>query len=72
MTLLLVLIGLFSCIQTQENEPPTGEFYYTAARGSGPLEIVKVRDCEYVLWHNGYGSDMEHYADCSNPAHKKE
>ena len=35
------------------------------------INIVKVRDCEYVLWHNGYGSDMEHYADCSNPNHKK-
>ena len=30
------------------------------------IEIVKVRGCEYVLWHNGYGSDMEHYEDCNN------
>lgn len=34
------------------------------------INIVKVRDCEYVFWHNGNGSDMEHYADCNNPNHK--
>lgn len=33
------------------------------------IETIKVRNCEYVLWHNGYGSDMEHYEGCENPKH---
>lgn len=33
------------------------------------FQIVKLRNCEYVLWHNGHGSDMEHYAGCTNPQH---
>ena len=33
------------------------------------VEIVKIRDCDYVFWENGYGLDMEHYAGCVNPDH---
>lgn len=35
------------------------------------LEIATVRDCKYVLWYNGSGSDMEHYEGCTNPKHCK-
>lgn len=30
------------------------------------LSIVKVGECQYVLWHNDYGSDMEHYGACEH------
>ena len=33
------------------------------------IVVIKVKDCEYVLWENGYGSDMEHYEGCKNPIH---
>jgi hypothetical protein len=32
------------------------------------LHIVKVGKCQYVLWYNGYGSDMEHYGACEHCA----
>jgi hypothetical protein len=35
------------------------------------LEIIKVRNCEYVLWFNNYGSDMEHYEGCKNKEHEE-
>jgi hypothetical protein len=38
--------------------------------GGKDLVIVKVRNCEYVLWHNNYGSDMEHYEGCQNKEHE--
>jgi hypothetical protein len=28
------------------------------------LQLVEFNKCEYVLWHNGYGSDMEHHGQC--------
>lgn len=31
---------------------------------SAKLSIVTVGECQYVLWHHGYGSDMEHYGAC--------
>lgn len=42
------------------------ESYYPKG-DRGTIEVIKVRQCEYVLWHHGYGSDMEHYGGCSNP-----
>lgn len=42
-----------------------GEFYKL-----NQTQIVKIRNCEYVFWHNGYGSDMEHYEGCENKEHK--
>lgn len=33
------------------------------------IYIINVRNCEYVIYERGYGSDMEHYADCQNPNH---
>lgn len=54
--------------ETEENS--SGKFYYIKSNSDGHyLEIIMVRDCEYVLWHRGYGSDMEHYAGCTNPIH---
>lgn len=32
----------------------------------GSIEVIEVRGCQYVLWHNGYGSDMEHFEGCKN------
>lgn len=33
------------------------------------LELVKFNGCWYVLWHNSYGSDMEHHEGCTNTVH---
>ena len=43
---------------------------YLSAYSGLAVEIMKVKDCEYVLWHNSYGSDMEHYEGCNNNKHK--
>lgn len=34
------------------------------------ISIVKVGKCQYVLWYNGYGSDMEHYGACEHCENK--
>lgn len=59
---LLIIISFFGC-KDRQREQSSKEFY------SNNIEVVKVRNCEYVLWHNSYGSDMEHYAGCSNNEH---
>jgi hypothetical protein len=46
-----------------------GEFYRfkgPQSMGDKLLEIVTVRDHEYVILHKGYGSDLEHFAGCTN------
>jgi hypothetical protein len=78
--LILILILIFlvvSCVPfvPEENTLNTkGERYNTNRKKrdwDNDIEIIKVRDCEYVFWHNGYGSDMEHYEGCTNPIHYK-
>ncbi len=66
---LFLLLALYGCETTQNKRESydvesTKELYETC-------EIVKVRNCEYVLWHNSYGSDMEHYEGCKNEEHVK-
>ncbi len=54
----------------EQEDKPIGERYKSKLTYyKWDIEIIKVRDCEYVLWHNGYGSDMEHYEGCENPKH---
>ena len=48
-----------------------GEMYYGTSNRNNTLEVVRVRDCDYVILHKGYGSDLEHYAGCENPIHNK-
>jgi hypothetical protein len=72
-TLYLVLVAVLSSCESEpkqkiEQSKSNAETYETKARYKD-IEIVKVRDCEYVLWHNSYGSDMEHYEGCENPKH---
>lgn len=62
-TLALVISLFISC----GNEPEK----QIRERYKYDIEIVKVRECEYVLWFNGYGSDMEHYEGCENAKHYK-
>lgn len=54
-------------------DQPTREFYNTTnpnnREAKGDVEIIKIRDCDYVFWHNSYGSDMEHYQGCLNTNH---
>jgi hypothetical protein len=58
---------------TNQKKKPIGEWYKSGNNQFNDeewdLQIVKVRDCEYVLWHNWAGSDMEHYEGCDNPKH---
>ena len=84
-TISFVLINvLYSCgfnseeVKAEQEKVKSGEIEYYDDNfisdfdcDNCDINIVKVRDCEYVFWHNGYGSDMEHYADCNNPNHKK-
>ena len=62
---ILLLTLLSSCRnETKQNTKEEIKEEY-----KGGIEIVKVRSCDYVLWHNGYGSDMEHYEGCKNTEH---
>ena len=56
----LLVVMLFSCGLKQNSRKEEYE---------KNTEIIKIRNCEYVLWHNGYGSDMEHYEGCKNAEH---
>jgi len=73
-TLYFVLVAVLSSCgdETKENieqEKDNREMYISNPKWKADLQIVKVRNCEYVLWYNGYGSDMEHYEGCKNPQH---
>lgn len=43
------------------------EFYYD--KMGRTIEIIKIRDCEYVLWYGDRANDLEHYAGCLNEKH---
>ena len=32
-------------------------------------DIVKIKNCEYILYRNLKNDDLEHYAGCHNPIH---
>ena len=77
--ILLTAVVLYSCdapgVNRDENEDKLDNYNETDelyVDGWKELTIVKVRNCEYVLWHNGYGSDMEHYGGCANTEHNNE
>lgn len=73
--LILILATMLIGCKTAERESrqETGEWYesysFFSSRPILKIQIVKVRDCEYVLWHKSEGSDMEHYEGCQNPNH---
>ena len=61
----LFVAVFFSCKNETQNNKEL-ELYISKY---ATIELLKVRNCEYVLWHNGYGSDMEHYEGCKNTEH---
>ena len=61
----LLVAVLFSCKNETQNNKEL-EIYISKY---ATIQLVKVRNCEYILWHNGYGSDMEHYEGCKNTEH---
>lgn len=73
-TLLLFLIAaLFYCCESADNLNANGtprRELYNVTSNFGDIEVVEIDSCEYVIWHNGYGSDMEHHEGCNNPKHK--
>lgn len=56
----LLLLGGCGSPSTEKVDPDVG----------GRLEIVHVRNCDYVLWANGYHGGMAHAGDCHNPIHQ--
>lgn len=66
--LIVICLVVVGCSPTPTNKPTQT---HSEKWGPPSIEIVKVRDCEYVLWYYGYGSDMEHYEGCTNPKHCK-
>ena len=64
----MIGLGLFPCsLPDPERIKRNVEFVgvYKQIR----IELIKIRDCEYVLWENVNGLDMEHYAGCMNTEH---
>ena len=65
-TLYTLLVSVFFSCKNEKQNNKELELYISKY---ATISIVKVRNCEYVLWHNGYGSDMEHYEGCKNTEH---
>ena len=72
-TLYFVLVAVLSSCGTEPKENIEQEIdnreIYIVDGTYDEVQIIKVRNCEYVFWHNGYGSDMEHYEGCNNGEH---
>lgn len=65
----LVVVGCTPSSTPTNKLEPTRENY--SDKYGFNVSIATVRDCKYVLWYNGSGSDMEHYEGCTNPKHCK-
>jgi hypothetical protein len=63
MLALLLVVGCLPSSHKDSSYQQKRAKTLTAAE-KNDLRIVKVGKCEYVLWYNGYGSDMEHYGAC--------
>lgn len=61
--LFIVCILLLSCAppETKRSYPSHEPDAYVNIK-MFEVAVVRVKDCEYVFWERGYGSDMEHYA----------
>jgi len=44
---------------------------YKPKAGFGSIEILKIKNCEYILWVYHTSCDMEHFEGCDNPKHQK-
>ena len=53
----------------KNNAIDNGQAYRSIIDGS-LIEIIEIDGCEYLLWHNSYGSDMEHHVGCNNHKNK--
>ena len=72
-TIYFVLVAVLSSCGTEPKENIEQEIdnreIYIVDGTYDEVQIIKVRNCEYIFWHNGYGSDMEHYEGCNNAEH---
>lgn len=70
--LFLVFLSFYQCTDKKERTPETdSNLISTRSASYRSLEVVEIDGCQYVLWHNSYGSDMEHHGNCKNPIHNK-
>lgn len=71
---IIIIIGLFLLSGCQQSENINNDSQIGKSELINSLHdiyLVSVKDCQYVLCERAYGSDMEHYADCSNKNHKQ-
>ncbi len=58
----IIILTTFGCEPEWKEQQQQRQKTY----GYDDLEIVRLRDRDYVRWHNGYGSQMVHAGDCKN------
>lgn len=69
--LAVILFGCASEPETYEPETPIKEEIERELYGKNlNVEIIKVRDCEYVYVYASVGVDITHYEGCTNVVHK--
>ena len=71
--ILLLSIMFFSCVRKKDKyiTPTYNKTETYQVNQYHEVEIVRVRDCEYVLISTRWGTDIEHYEGCENPKHYK-
>lgn len=69
--LAFVILGVPSC---QSIKPTNDKTIIDVGVNVGGSKLITVKhsdSCQYVLWDNGYGSNMLHSGNCNNPIHSK-
>lgn len=66
-------VALLSC---SDEVQPTEELnprltWTTLKSGFIDLSIVRIDECEYILYKTGYGCAITHKADCKNKIHQQ-
>lgn len=54
---------------TKDDVESLSEWYKSSSSDTFDLEIVQVRNCEILLWHEKEGSLWMHFPGCVNPIH---
>ena len=62
----IVVVAALLCLVGCSEPTPD----YPTLEGDWRFEVVRVRGCEYVVYHSGYRGGLTHAGDCANPAHK--
>jgi len=63
---ILIIVLMASC-GSSSTKKPRDQSKVITGNGNGYLKLHYIGGCTYVIYHAGYGSDLEHHAACGNP-----